>query len=107
MTTLHVVEGIRAWTSHDKECIEDYYRKQMADHEPNDLPRWCDGEHRIEYGNAAVAIVGTARDIAADLVVIGFAGMGSTDLMTPGTTLLKVIQQAPCPVLVVQEWSES
>jgi len=106
LTTLHVVEGIRAWTSYEQERIEEYYRQWMAEHEPDALPRWCDGEHRIEYGNAAETIVGTARELAADLIVIGFAGMGSTDLTTPGTTLLEVIKEAPCPVLVVREWSE-
>jgi nucleotide-binding universal stress UspA family protein len=103
LTTLHVVEEICAWTSYDQERIEEYYGKWMAEHEPDDLPRWCDGEHRIEYGNAAATIVGTAREVAADLIVIGFAGMGSTDLTTPGTTVLEVIQQAPCPVLVVRQ----
>jgi hypothetical protein len=51
-----------------------------------------------------VAIVESARELQADLIVLGLSGLDGADATVPGSTALQVIRQAPCPVLVVREY---
>ncbi len=36
----------------------------------------------------------------ADLIVLGLSGLDGADATRPGTTVLQVVRQAPCPALV-------
>ena len=53
-------------------------------------------------GHAFVEIVRYARDVAADLLVMGTHGRGAVSHMLLGSVAEKVIRKAPCPVLVVR-----
>jgi len=56
---------------------------------------------RVLVGNAAEAIVGLAREEAADLVVIATHGRSGWRRLAFGSVADKVIRTATCPVLVV------
>lgn len=104
LTMLHVVEGLGAWTDHERVRLEEPYRKWMAELVPEELPLWCEVEHRVSFGTPGLAIVDSARDMQADLIVLGLSGLDGADATRPGRTVLQVIREAPCPVLVVREY---
>jgi nucleotide-binding universal stress UspA family protein len=57
----------------------------------------------IRTGAAHRQIVAAARDLGADLVVIGTHGHGGLDRALLGSVADRVIRTAPCPVMAVRE----
>ena len=57
---------------------------------------------RLIEGRAASVIVDTARDIGADLVVLGARGHGAIEEAFLGSVSAEVVDQAPCAVLVAR-----
>jgi universal stress protein A len=60
------------------------------------------GEVTIEVGDPRDAIVGTARALGADLIVMGTHGRRGLSRVMMGSVAEDVIRHAPCPVLVVR-----
>ncbi len=59
--------------------------------------------HRaLLVGRPATLIVDAARNIRADLVVVGSRGRGTLASMVLGSVSAEVVDHAPCPVLVVR-----
>lgn len=58
------------------------------------------GTH-VRIGQAADVVVDLAKEIGADLVVIGAHGYGPIERLI-GTTASKIVHRAPCSVLVVR-----
>jgi nucleotide-binding universal stress UspA family protein len=54
-------------------------------------------------GRAASMIVAEARDMPADLVVVGHRGHGPWESMLLGSVSAEVVDHAPCPVLVARD----
>jgi nucleotide-binding universal stress UspA family protein len=48
-------------------------------------------------------IIGKAREVAADLIVIGTHGRTGVEHVIFGSTAEKVVRMAPCPVLTVRQ----
>lgn len=59
-------------------------------------------ERAIRHGRAASMIVDEARQLAADLIVVGSRGHGTLDRMLLGSVSAEVVDHAPCPVLVAR-----
>ncbi len=57
---------------------------------------------KVEYGEPSEAIVSEARQAKADLIVMSTHGIGATGLHALGSVAMKVLQTAPCPVLMVR-----
>jgi len=57
---------------------------------------------RVEEGEAYRAILRTASDVHADLIVMGVRGRNATDLTIFGSTANHVVREAACPVLIVR-----
>jgi universal stress protein A len=53
-------------------------------------------------GGAADAIVGCARELQVDLVIMGKHHLGFVEQMLAGSVAEKVVRHAPCDVLIVQ-----
>lgn len=104
VTMLHVIEGVSPWIEHECARLEQPFRQWMEELVPPELPLWCEVEHRVAFGNAADAIVHTAEERHADLLVIGMAGMDGATQSVPGTTAYEVISRARCPVLLVRDY---
>lgn len=107
ITLLHVIEGIGAWTEHERARLEEPFRQWLGELVPEEAPSWCEVEHRVELGNPTARIVGTAEQLHADLIVIGLAGMDTVAPDRPGATAMRIISAAPCPVLVVRDYMET
>lgn len=57
---------------------------------------------RLIEGRAASIIVDTAREIGADLIIVGARGHGAIDEAFLGSVSAEVVDQASCPVLVAR-----
>ena len=57
---------------------------------------------RLIEGRAASVIVDTARDIGADLIIVGARGHGAIEEAFLGSVSAEVVDQAPCAVLVAR-----
>ena len=102
ITMLHVVDGVGAWTETERTRIEEPFLRWMAEITPEGVPIWCEVEHRVRFGEAAVEVIRTIEELEADLVVIGFNGMDSLSVREPGATAIEIMSLANCPVLVVR-----
>ncbi len=58
-------------------------------------------EIRTTAGDPAVVLVEVAREVAADLLVVGRRGSDFVSRTLLGSVAQRVVQQAPCDVLVV------
>jgi nucleotide-binding universal stress UspA family protein len=70
------------------------------------VPPELQGGTRVAVGSPWEAICQTARSYEADLVVVGSHGYSGIDRLL-GTTAAKVVNHAPCSVLVVKAASPS
>jgi nucleotide-binding universal stress UspA family protein len=59
-------------------------------------------ESIVRRGRAASVIVDEARELSADLVLIGHRGHGAWDSLLLGSVAAEVVDHAPCPVLVAR-----
>jgi nucleotide-binding universal stress UspA family protein len=57
----------------------------------------------LRVGNPFEEIVVAAKETGASLIVIGCHGLGGLERMLLGSTAERVVQHAPCPVLVVKD----
>lgn len=60
-------------------------------------------EVRLTQGSPAIAIPDLARQIGADLILMGTRGIGGLRRLLFGSTSEVVCRTAPCPVMVVRE----
>ena len=66
------------------------------------LPKQLPVETRVTTGKAPVSILELARELPADLIVMGTHGRGGLGHMLVGSTTEHVMLQSPCPVLTVR-----
>jgi nucleotide-binding universal stress UspA family protein len=57
----------------------------------------------VATGSASGAILAVARTRAADLIVLGASGTGVLERLLFGSTVMAVVRQSACPVLVVRQ----
>lgn len=58
--------------------------------------------HRLEYGEPASVIVAAAREIGADLIVMGTHGRTGLRHLLMGSVAEQVVRRASCPVLTLR-----
>ncbi len=59
-------------------------------------------EEEVLEGPAAAAILTVARTRNVDLIVVGSRGLGRLEAALLGSVSQRVVQEAPCPVLIVR-----
>jgi nucleotide-binding universal stress UspA family protein len=82
---------------------EDYReaaRKQMPAPRPDVGP--VAAEYLLADGEAAAAILAAARQVKADLIVMGTQGRSGVARALIGSVAEDVLRKAPCPVLTVR-----
>lgn len=69
---------------------------------PAGLDNWCSVVRRVATGDAAPAIVEAARSGRADVIVMGVHA-SSVERALFGSTIRRVVREAPCSVLVLRQ----
>ncbi len=57
--------------------------------------------YELRDGNPVLVLLAVAREVEADLIVLGSRGLGAFPEQLLGSTSTQVTQQAPCPVVIV------
>jgi nucleotide-binding universal stress UspA family protein len=74
----------------------DLLRDRIA--KQGDVPVTCE----VRAGEPATEIIASAKDHATDMIVVGHRGRGRLIQMVLGSVARKVVDSAPCPVLIVR-----
>ncbi len=61
----------------------------------------------VRYGAVAQTVVGVARELSADLIIIGTNMRGGLSRLFPGAIADEIVHNAPCPVLLVRPTLET
>lgn len=115
-TMMHVVpsgsmpDGLRQWAEaeHVADSPKWLYAQGVGEAVLNAAQvRWHNycarsPEHLIEEGNVAGCILATARALPADTLVLGSRGFGGLEGLLLGSVTHKVLNHAPCTVIVVR-----
>jgi nucleotide-binding universal stress UspA family protein len=78
---------------------------QLYELVPAEAELWCRPEATVRFGNPAERILDAARELEADLIVLGVreaAGHLGAAIHLERTTAHRVVAHAPCPVLTVR-----
>jgi nucleotide-binding universal stress UspA family protein len=103
LTTSYGIEGYVGGYPEYQRGIEEGARKQ--------LESLLSDEDRREFGaiaelrtsrSPALAIVNYARDLNADIIIMGTHGRGAMTQLLMGSVAERVVRTAPCPVLTVK-----
>lgn len=99
VTLLHIVPA-----ADDPDAAEDLLRAQRGP-----FAVACDAmgrdmdevDHKIAYGDPVSAIMRTAREVGADLIVLGSRGLTPDEVAWTKSLSRRLLSQAACPVLVI------
>ncbi len=99
LTLLHVREDSPGAKEMEKICaeVDDRLRGPLR----SGGPTGAQVRTHVGVGKPYAEIVRYAREIAADLIILGVRGRNVLDLALFGSTTHRVIQQSSCPVLTV------
>ncbi len=110
---LHVLEDLaaHAWTTEVYVAALPGVHEEMEKQARERLDATLTAEEReafkaqltLRTGSAFVEIVRHAREIKADLLVMGTHGRGAIAHMLLGSVAERVVRKAPCPVLTVRQ----
>ncbi len=111
ITLLHVLEGYPHDTvdpgSRASRLMGEYpdvvsaVSRELRQAIPSDAGSWCDVQTRVDIGVPYRAILSTASDINADLIVMGLPVRGRFDAVLMSSTTAVVARRASCPVLML------
>lgn len=105
---LHVIEEFGYWESFDlKHFPSPDVSEELASNARIALESLFDGDEpktevHVREGKPFVEIIRVAKEISADLVVLGSHGLSGLSETLFGSTAEKVARKAPCAVLVVR-----
>jgi nucleotide-binding universal stress UspA family protein len=103
VTLLHVVAHADDYSEEGLSLKAHAITSELAELVPIGGEVWCKPEFRMRLGDPVEEILCVAREMKADLVVIGAKrGKGLAAGHTPNTIAYKVVCGAPCPVLTVR-----
>jgi len=84
------------------EEIEEGARKKLDELVTKCRAEYAKVDGQVRTGTAFVEIIGYAREMEADLIVVGTHGRTGLRHMLIGSVAEKVVRKAPCPVLSVK-----
>ena len=87
----------------DEEVLE--HQEKLCADVPGDVQTHCTVSPVVRHGHAAEQILKTAEEEECDLIVIGAQDKPLLETFTIGTTSVRVMRHATCPVLTVNRRS--
>jgi nucleotide-binding universal stress UspA family protein len=101
------VGSAMVWVGQVEDAIRDHLTEMLAEMGAPLAARGLAVEQSLVRGRAGDAILDTAREIGADLIITGSRGRGPVRSMLLGSAAAEVAANAPCPVLVARGASVS
>jgi len=108
IVVLSVVPDLCMMEISDDDCknmykiMTDESEKRLAALKADLSKKGVEMETAVQFGNAADVIISTCADKKADLVVVGSHGRHGAKKFLLGSVSSKVVEHAPCDVLVVK-----
>lgn len=103
LTLLHVVKHAADYSEEGLALKRDAVTQELGELVPIGGEVWCKPTFRMKLGDPVEEILCVAREMKADLVVIGAKrGKGLAAGHTPNTVAYKIVCGAPCAVLTVR-----
>ncbi|MGB8475306.1 MAG: universal stress protein [Candidatus Acidiferrum sp.] len=103
LTLLHVVQDAKDYSEKGLALKKEAITHELAELVPQGGELWCHPEFRMRLGDRVEEILEVAREMKADLIVIGAKrGKGTAIGHERSSTAYKVVCGAPCPVLTVR-----
>lgn len=102
LTLLHVIESAAAYTEESVARQREINTVRMKQLMPQGVENWCKPEFRVTFGAAVEEVLLAAKDIGADLIVMGAKTRKSLAGHVPLTIAYNVVTKAACPVLTVR-----
>jgi nucleotide-binding universal stress UspA family protein len=107
LTLLYVIEGLQLYATIPeyaglRQDLEESARRHLEAAVAAAARDWCTVQHRVTVGRAHREIVNVARELKADLIVMGTQSHGPLSHLFFGSTSHQVVREAACPVLTVR-----
>lgn len=103
LTMLHVVPHAEDYSKEGLALKRDAIFRELAELVPIGSEFWCKPEFRMRLGEPVREIIEVARDMNADMVVMGAKKqLGLAAGHSLNTVAYRVVAAAPCPVLTVR-----
>jgi nucleotide-binding universal stress UspA family protein len=103
LTMLHVVQHSEDYSEQGLALKRDAIVRELGELVPSGAELWCKPEFRMRLGDPVEEILEAAREMNANLLVIGAKrGKGLSAGHAPRTVAYRVVCGAPCPVLTVR-----
>ncbi len=98
------IPGAPSETTEEREAIQRYFAKLTEEVEARGAEQGTRVQVRVVAGSAPKLLCDVAKEVRADLLVIGASGRSGLWPGLLGSTADKVVDHAPCSVLVVRRW---
>jgi len=102
ITLLHVIEKAEHIPGVEPELIQQRIQMELRRLLPADVDQYCKVSTRVEYGNAAEAILDVARQESASMVIVGLRQRGALADHSPWSTLSHLTHGLNCPLLGIR-----
>jgi nucleotide-binding universal stress UspA family protein len=86
----------------DAECRFEETARKLQSVVPKETYLWCAVKQAVREGYADKEVLDYAKENDIDLICMGASGAGSRIQEMLGSTVDRVLRQAPCPVLIVR-----
>ena len=86
------------------EYLTRFFCTRLAELLPPEASDWCQPQYRVAFGEPAEEIPRVAREVNADLIVMGIWGAGALARATThvGNTAYRVVCDSQAPVLSIR-----
>src|SRR5439155_22258125 len=102
LTMLHVIQEATAFTEESVRRQREFNIENLRRLVPEGAENWCKPVFRATFGEAVEEITTMAREMNADLIVMGAKSRNSLAGHVPATIAYSVVTKARCPVLTVR-----
>lgn len=102
LSLLHVIESAAAYTEESVARQREINIVRMKQLMPKGSENWCRPEFRVTFGAAVEEILHAAKDLNADLIVMGAKPRKSLAGHAPLTIAYNIVTKSPAPVLTVR-----
>ncbi|MGB2626472.1 MAG: universal stress protein [Candidatus Acidiferrum sp.] len=102
LSLLHVIESAAAYTEESVARQREINIVRMKQLMPKGSENWCRPEFRVTFGAAVEEILHAAKDLTADLIVMGAKPRKSLAGHAPLTIAYNIVTKSTAPVLTVR-----